>query len=66
VAHCAEVAARGVADENDIASAATVTAVGTTVGNMCLAAEADHAVAAGAALYMDFCPIVKQCNLAGS
>ena len=48
-----EVAALGVADEHDVAAAAAVAAVGPAARHVRLAAKADHAVAAAAALDVD-------------
>jgi hypothetical protein len=48
-----------VADQHDVAAAAAITAVGPSPGDMGLAPEADHAVAAAASLHVDLRPVEK-------
>ncbi len=54
-----EVAPRFVADQDHVAAAAAVAAVGPAARHVRLAAERDHAVAAGAGLDVDLGPVVE-------
>ncbi len=53
-----------VADEHDVAAPATVAAVGTALGDVGLAPEAEAAVAAGSGLNMDASSILHGYRLA--
>ena len=57
-----EVAQRFVADQDDVAAAAAVTAVGTALGDVRLAAEAEAAVAARTRLDVNSRSIVHPCS----
>ncbi len=57
--HRGEVAARAVGDEDDVAAAPAVAAVGPAPRHVRLAAEGDDAVAAGTALHVHLCPILE-------
>ena len=57
-----EVAQRVVADQDDVAAAAAVAAVGAALGHVGLAAEAEAAVAAAAGLNVDSRAIVHACR----
>ena len=54
-----QVAPRGVADQDHVAAAAAVAAVGTAARHVGLAAKRDHAVTARAALDVDLCLVVQ-------
>ena len=54
-----EIAARGVADEHDVAAAPAVAAIGAAARHVGLAAERDRAVAAGPAFDVDLRPVVE-------
>ena len=59
-----EVAQRGVADDDHVAAATAVAAVGPALGHVCLAAERDDAVAARARAHVDLGPVVEHVSAA--
>ena len=63
-AEVGEVAQRGVADEDDVGATAPVAAVGPPARDVRLAAEGDHAVAAGAGLHEYLGAVGEHCSRA--